>query len=80
MSKNEPKILKTNKNVENAKNERKQIKPFGTLPEPELSQKNVLRSWDRDLSIGDVKWSIGRKSKLEKGPLVANESKMDARV
>ena len=27
------------------------------------ARKNVLRSWDRDLSIGEVKWSIGRKSK-----------------
>ena len=25
--------------------------------------KNVLRSWDRDLSIGEVQWSITRKSK-----------------
>ena len=28
---NEPKTTKVNKNLENAKNERKQIKPFGTL-------------------------------------------------
>ena len=30
------------------------------------ARKNVLRSWDRDLSIGDVKWCIGRKLKLKK--------------
>ena len=44
------------------------------------SRKNVLNSWDRDLSVGEVKWSIGRKSKLEKGPRDKNGPKIDARV
>ena len=44
------------------------------------SRKNVLNSWDRDLSVGEVKWSIGRKSKLKKGPRDKNGPKIDARV
>ena len=44
------------------------------------SRKNVLNSWDRDLSVGEVKWSIGRKSKLEKDPRDKNGPKIDARV
>ena len=44
------------------------------------ARKNIPNSWDRDLSIGDVEWSIGRKSKLEKGPRDKNGPKIDARV
>ncbi len=43
---------------------------LGRYKNRQESRKNVLNSWDRDLSIGDVKWSVRVQEKCKNGQYV----------
>ena len=58
---------KNGENVKIGKNCKNKWSRLGRYMNRMESRKNVLNSWDRDLPIGDLEWSVRVQKNVKKG-------------